>query len=241
MPGNSELAIAKARDTARKIGREAEGIADDRTAKAVLAWAKTSQSRGKIEAMPALARSDLRIAAEISDLDRDPYLLNAPNGTIDLRTGELRPHRREDLISHSVRPEYDPKATAPTFLRFLDRITGSSAELMEFLQRLAGYAATGSVAEEVAVILYGPGGNGKSKFTGSLQSTLGGYAVEADAELLVRGRNDRHSDAIFHIVGRRLVIATEADARAKLDERFFKQLTGGDMINARQLYAQSRD
>jgi putative DNA primase/helicase len=49
-------------------------------------------------------------------MDRDPFLLNVFNGTLDLRTGKLRPHRREDLLTKLAPAEFKPNATCPLWL-----------------------------------------------------------------------------------------------------------------------------
>src|SRR5215210_6814743 len=89
------------------------------------------------------------------------------NGTIDLRSGELRKHRREDLITKIVPDEYDSEAVAPTWQAALERWL-PSAELRRFVQRVAGYVLTGDVSEQVLPFLCGPGANGKTTFVNTL-------------------------------------------------------------------------
>ena len=115
--------MRRARELADTLRAEAENRAgDDAVAKTLRQHARTSASRRGVEAMLALARSDRRVIVDVSELDADPLLLNAPNGTIDLRTGELRPHERGDLITRRVAVPYDPKAEAPTWGTFLERV-----------------------------------------------------------------------------------------------------------------------
>ena len=97
-------------------------------------------------------------------LDADPWLLNCPNGTLDLRTGQLREHRREDLITKlcptRVRPgRRVPDSGRPPLLQDLRR---RSAELVDYFQRLCGYCLTGDVREQILPIFWGDGSNGKS-------------------------------------------------------------------------------
>src|SRR5262245_41838651 len=111
-------------------------------------WALKSEDARRIHAMIDMARSETGVAVRPEDLDADPWLLNCDNGTLDLRTGELRPHRREDLLTKLCPVEYDPNATCPTWLRFLDRIMAGNTPLMNYLQRVVGYSLTGDVREQ---------------------------------------------------------------------------------------------
>jgi len=126
--------------------------------------------------MVRLARSEPVIPVTVDKLDRNPWLLNVRNGTLDLRTGELRPHRREDLLTRLAPVDYDPDATCPTWLAFLDRITAGNQNLIQFLQRAIGYTLTGSARERVLFMLHGGGANGKSTLLETISGLLGDYA-----------------------------------------------------------------
>ena len=130
--------VRLAKATSRAIYAEAAAEADDDRRKATAKWAAQSESGGKIEEMIRLAQSEPGIPIQPDDLDADPLLLNVRNGTLDLRTGELHPHRREDLITKLAPVEYDPDADCPTWRRFLDRIMGGNREVIEFLRRAIG-------------------------------------------------------------------------------------------------------
>ena len=127
----------RARETVRAIYEEAAQATDTDTdtAKRLARWAIQSESAGRLSAMVEVAKSEEEVAITHRRLDANPWLLAARNGTIDLRTGELRPHRREDLITRMVEADYEPDATCPTWLAFLDRVTGGDVELQTYLQR----------------------------------------------------------------------------------------------------------
>jgi putative DNA primase/helicase len=68
--------------------------------------------------MLALAQADLAIRPD--QLDADPWLLNCPNGTLELRTGHLRPHRREDFLTKMTAAPYDPAARSQVWDAYLE-------------------------------------------------------------------------------------------------------------------------
>ena len=144
----------RAKDTVRSIYAEASRAPDDKLRGAIAKHASLSESRGKIEAMVAHARSEPGIPLIVEELDADPWVLNVANGTLDLRTGTLRKHRREDLLTKVVPVKYDEKAEAPAWHRFLEEILPSS-EVRGYVQRLVGYALTGKIAEHVLPICHG--------------------------------------------------------------------------------------
>jgi putative DNA primase/helicase len=117
--------------------------------KAYFNHARRSQSYPKINALIKLAESDPRIAINNKSLDKNSWLLNVLNGTIDLHTGELRPHDPNDLITKLAPVEFHPGASCPTWLKFLDRIMAGNDNLIGYLQRAVGYALTGDISEHV--------------------------------------------------------------------------------------------
>jgi putative DNA primase/helicase len=204
-------------------------------ARGSLAWAAKSQGAARLAAMATLARSFPTIVLKHTALDADPWLLNVANGTIDLRTGALREHRREDLITKLAPVAYDPKASAPTWLAFLERAMGGRGELVEFLQRLVGYALTGEVREHVLAFFYGGGANGKSTFLGTIHALLGDYATPGPRGLLFRSRGERHPTELASLHGRRFVTCSEIEEGLAFDEALVKDLTGGDPIECRRM------
>jgi putative DNA primase/helicase len=206
-----------------------------KSARADVAHAINSQSAKRIGAMLEIAESDPRLAVHHEALDGDPMLLNVENGTIDLRTGKLRKHRRDDLITKLAPVAFDAAAAAPVWLAFLDRAMGDDGELVAFLQRLTGYALSGDVREHILAFFHGPGGNGKSVFLGSIHTLLGDYASAAPRNLLFRSRGDRHPTELASLHGRRFVTCSEIEEGHVFDEALVKDLTGGDPIECRRM------
>jgi putative DNA primase/helicase len=222
-------------ETARAIYTEAS-IEEEPEKRAKLAvWATRSESAQRLDAMVKLARN--LAPATPDEFDADPWLLNVENGTLDLRTGELWEHNRGDMLTKLAPTKYDPEATAPTWATFLERVM-PDAETRAFLQRAVGYSLTGSVGEEVLFVTYGTGRNGKSKFLGAIQDTLGrDYAQQMPPEAIMLKKGEGGpTSALARLKGVRFAATVETGEGGRLDEAVVKQATGGDTITARYLF-----
>jgi putative DNA primase/helicase len=225
--------VRLAKDTARAIFEEAKEAADDETAKRLGKWATSSLSESKLRSMIALAQSEPGIPVLPEEMDASNDLLNVLNGTIDLRTGELREHRREDLITKLAPVEYRLDAEAPTWRAVLERVL-PSPEIRAFFKRLCGYALTGDTSEHLLPVLYGTGANGKSTVLNALMDTLDDYATQAAPDLLIATKNS-HPTELADLFGMRFVASIEVEDGRRLAESLVKQLTGGDRIKARKM------
>lgn len=220
---------------ARRIRIEAKAATDPDVAECIANWALKSESRGKREAMVELAKCEDGIPIQHDALDLHPYLLNCMNGTLDLRTGKRRAHRREDYLTKLVPFAYDEKATCPQWLAFLERVV-PDPDVRAFLQRAVGYSLTADVGEQVFFFFYGLGANGKSTFLLVMQKMLGSdFAIQAAPELLLARRDRGHPTDQADLFRVRLAVCTEIGAGRALDEVMVKQLTGGDRIRARRM------
>jgi putative DNA primase/helicase len=180
-----------------------------------------------------IAETDPMMQVTTEQLDRDIYILNCMNGIVDLRTGELHPHDRSKLCTKVTAVEVDFDRGCPQWHAFLNEACNGDMELKAYLQRLAGYSATGSVKEHVLAFAHGSGGNGKGTFLGAVGAILGDYAAVASADVFLASNNQRHPTELAALMGARLVHAQEIDPSRKWDEAKVKSLTGGDKISAR--------
>ncbi|MGI8597500.1 MAG: DNA primase family protein, partial [Thermoleophilaceae bacterium] len=228
----------RAKATVRALYREAGSLEDEGERKALASWARKSEAAPRIAAAIALARTESAVVVGPGALDGAPLLLNVVNGTLDLRTGELREHRREDLLTKLAPVAWVPGSRDPAWERFLEHTTGGDAELAAFLQRAAGYTLTGDTGEEVLFFAHGPTATGKSTLLEALGATLGEYAVTADFDTFLARRGDPgvRTD-IARLAGARLVASLEVEDGKHLAEGLLKQLTGGDTVTARFLYS----
>jgi putative DNA primase/helicase len=202
----------------------------------VMKWCLKSESAPRINAMLDLARSEPGIPVLPEALDRDPWLLNCPNGTLELKTGTLREHRRADLITKLCPTPYSSNANCPAFERFLDAVFQGDGEVITFVQRFLGYCLTGDVGEQILPIFWGVGSNGKTTLLNAVLSVLGNeYVLTANEDLLVKPKGERHLTELAQLFKVRLVIASETEEGSPLNENRVKGLTGGDRIRARRM------
>lgn len=171
-----------------------------------------------------------------SEFDRHPWLLNCQNGTLDLCTGELREHSREDFITKLCPTPYLPDATCDAWRQFLSSVFPQPV-LVEFIQRFLGYCLSGDVREQLLPIFWGEGSNGKSTLLETILHVLGSdYAIKAPADLLIMRKTEAHPTERADLFSKRFVACVESGQGRNLNETFVKELTGGDTIRARRLY-----
>ena len=186
-----------------------------------------STKAGRRDALLSLAGTDPAVVVAVDQLDAHPYLLACQNGTVDLRTGELRQADPADLLTHGVAVDYSPDAFSPEWVKFVDQTFRSDLDLIGFVQRLAGYCLTGIVHEHVLPVATGVGRNGKSTFVGIVQDLLGDLAITAPEGLIIRRQHEPHPERLAVLRGKRLVVSSELEAKAVLAEAVVKMLTGG--------------
>lgn len=222
-PQETRLAFAWCRDTCRAMALA--GVKDPATR--ALAKAATAA------AVERLAQADQALAVTSADWDRDPWLLGTPGGTVELRTGELRPARPDDRITKQASAAPSDARDCPRWLAFLAEATSCDIGLIRFLQQWAGYCLTGDTREHALLFIYGPGGNGKSVFLNTLTGILGDYCRTAGMEVFSATKEGRHPQELARLKGARMVCASETEEGRAWAEVRIKQLTGGDTITAR--------
>jgi putative DNA primase/helicase len=185
--------------------------------------------------MISSARSEPGIPVRPADLDADPWLFNCPNGTVNLRNGDLLPHNRADNITKLAGAPYIHGSESPLLQSVLNRCMGGNDRLIAFLQRLCGYALTGDTSEQILPIFYGIGQNGQGTLTETLRKVLADYARNADIGTFLAKHNEEARHVPARLKGARLVTATETAADSKLAEALVKRITGEDPVTCRHL------
>lgn len=202
-------------------------------------FARGSLAAGRLHAMLTLAAPELPIMPD--ELDRAPHLLNCVNGTVDLRTGKLRPHRRGDLITKLVHYRYRPGAACPCprWLAFLGEIMGADAdaaesavaradELVGFLQRSFGYSTTGETSEKATFVAHGHGDNGKTTMLSIVREVVREYAATVGLDLLTtRDESNNVAAARAKLLGARFVTSSETEEGQRLSAARLKRICQG--------------
>lgn len=215
-----------------------EEAAEERVNKPYRELFKYLSSRPVREQLLKDCRSHLK--KPLCSFDKDPHLLNLKNGTYNLETRELQPHRCEDYISMCANVEYNPNAKYPRFDKFIDEITEGKTDRAEALQCSLGYALKGEANEECFFLAHGATTrNGKGTLFDTVKNLLGDYALQMDFSTIARmGSKDgsRATPDVARLNGKRFVLSNEPDKGSCFNEAFIKQLTVNDDITARPLY-----
>ncbi len=216
-------------DTAKNVALLASMRAQKASECRALASAKT------VNAIINLAASDPRIALAADRLDADAFALNTPEGVVDLRTGTLRPRRVIDYVTQCARVSPSTVDAAPTWQRFLLDVFCGDAELIEFIQRVAGYFLTGDRREQLLFFLYGLGANGKSTFVDVLKHAMGSYAMTLPAQVLMQSQLQNHPTELAQLHRTRLAVSSELEEGQYWAEARIKELTGDEVLRARYM------
>jgi putative DNA primase/helicase len=219
---------------ARRVMADALVVEDEQRRRALVNLARRGESSAGVAGALTLAGTEPGVVVTPDDLDADPWLLNCRNGTLDLRTGELRRHDPADLLTKVTGAAYRPCAAGAEFARFLERVQPSE-EMRSYLARLFGHALEGRQVEHVLGILWGAGANGKGTLVGAVDRALGDYSDAADPELLTARTYDAHPTGVADLFGLRLAVLHESDRGRRLAESTIKRLTGGDRVKARRM------
>jgi putative DNA primase/helicase len=225
-------------DTVRTIYQEAALAEEEKERRALAKHALQSESKGRLHAAVELAKTAPEVVCYGEEFDRNPWLFNCMNGTADLQTGKLHPHRPSDLITQLSPVKYQPDAVCPSWMRFLDEVTQGNPALISFLQRAVGYTLTGDTQEQKFFLCWGEGRNGKGVFLQTLLYLLGDYAKVSRFETFeeINNRSNGPRGDLVALRGKRLVFASENRENMPLAEALIKGVTGNDPITARQLY-----
>ena len=185
----------------------------------------------KVAAIEKFARADRRYAATVDQWDADDLLLNTPKGIVGLSDGSLRNSDPGFYMSKCT--IVAPGDHASRWREFLNQVTDGDPDYQAYLQRVIGYAASGSTHEHAMFFLYGEGGNGKGIFLNTIQAIMGDYAKTAPMEAFTESKSDRHPADMAMLQGARMVFAQETESGKAWAESRIKSLTGGDPITAR--------
>lgn len=197
---------------------------------------RSCESANGIAGVLSIASALESFSTTVADLDADPFLLNTANGTLDLRTFDLREHDPADRLTKVTRGACRDDVDRGEWDGFLTSVLPDADE-RGYLQRVIGQALYGRVTEHLFPVLIGKGANGKSTMYDAVCKALGDYATVIDPSLLMASEKGRSpGPELMELLGARLVVGSETEEGRKLDEPTMKRLTGGDQLTARRLY-----
>lgn len=223
-------------DLIKRLQADAAEETNKAASEARAKWVQSCHKEITLRKTVELFRHQPGIPASDEEWDRDPWLFNAANGTLDLRTGDLHPFERDDMITNCANVAYDPNAICPTWEKFLTEILPGDDARLNYLWKAIGYTLTGSVAEQVFFFLQGEGANGKSTLIDTLRYVLGPYARTVMPETFMEAKPGAIRGDLARLQGSRSVFATETQEGRRLDETLIKVVTGDAKVAARQLY-----
>jgi P4 family phage/plasmid primase-like protien len=230
----SVLVLDRSKAVARSFLVEASTCEDDDQRDKLGMHALRSEQESKRRAMLTLAKAEPPIRLARQDLDRDRLLLNVQNGTLDLRTGSVKPHDRPDYITRILPVAYNQEALCPRWETFLREVLPDE-ETIVFIQRAVGYSLTGDVSEHCLFFLHGAGANGKTVFLLVILALMGDYATQAPTSMLLAKRFETHPTELTTLFGRRVAVCQETPSGRRWAEEVVKHITGGDRISARRM------
>ena len=207
-------------------------------------WARKCENDAAI--MGSIKCLELMTVVAADKFDQNDWLLNFPNGTLELNTGTFRECWKEDYITKSVPFDYEDlfDAQCPQWMKFLSEVfPGDRAVMIPYLQRAVGYCLTGDTTEQCLWLLIGKGRNGKGVFVHTLQRMMGDYQVNADWQTFTHHKSQglEIREDILRLKDARFVAASENDKTVRLAENIVKTVTGDDMVTARKQYSGSKD
>lgn len=211
--------------------------ATEEAGKRLASWGTRSQNTGAINGMIVEAQALAGVAVSVGDLDRHHHLLACRNGVVNLRTGELGPHDPDLLLTRLVDLDYDPDAKCPLWERSISEWMEPHPDVAPWLRRLVGYGITGETSEQVFVVHWGRGANGKSVYLDTLRRTFSGISTTTPYSTFeAKGAGSAPTNDLAALRGARLVMATEGEAAASMSESLLKRATGSDEVTARFLH-----
>ena len=228
------------KDTLRALAHEALDLEDKAQRAVMLKHALASESNSRVRGMIERARAEPGVSVRHDIWDQHPWLLNCGNGTLDLRTGHLRPADPKDHLTKRTPVPFDPEAPCPRWEQFLLDVFGGRPDLVSYIQRAVGYSLTGDTSEQCLQLLHGSGSNGKSTFLEVMQALFGDYGIQADFTTFLETKSgaDGPRNDIAKLAGARMVRSSEVGEGKRFNESLVKTLTGSETVSARFLYSE---
>jgi len=234
---NTRKIQSLAKETVRSLYNRISEVSDDKERNVLMKHIQNSESMTKRRFMVEAAMSESGIPVTPDIFDHNKMILNLSNGELDLKTGKIQDHKKENYITKMVDITYNPDATCPTWISFLNKIFKDNQKVIRFIQNAVGYSLTGLTIEQCIFILHGNGSNGKSTFINIIKEILGEYAQQTPSETLMEKKNTgTATNDLARLRGTRFVASVETEQGKNFAEALVKQISGDDTISARFLH-----
>jgi P4 family phage/plasmid primase-like protien len=176
------------------------------------------------------AKGDALMDSAISSRDHISYL-TLQNGLYKVDTGELLPHSPSIFTTNLLPYNYDPQATCPRFMQFLDEVFLGDKEKIQFIQEAVGYTFHKSIPTAAMFFLVGGGSNGKSVFINTISSLVG---EDNFSNISFSSLSDERY--ILKLYQKMINITGETPQSKRLNTDTIKAVVGGDWVTGRELY-----
>jgi P4 family phage/plasmid primase-like protien len=229
----AKLVLGKMADAAAAAVKQGLGSSN-----AMLTEVKRTSKRRALEDMVILTKSEPGMSVPLGNMDNDPMKIGVNNGVVDLMKGQLVPPSPKVLVTKRANVVFDPDTDCPQFKTFLSEIMPND-EVRQFLVQVLALLLTGTTKEQRWFFFLGEGLNGKSVILTLLEWMLKDYATKIPTEMLMRQyrSTQQASPDLLNLQGKRFVYCNETKEGQRLDDARIKDLTGGDTITGRALYA----
>jgi len=182
-------------------------------------------------------------------VDTNRYLLGFNNGVVDFKNKIFRPGCPSDYITKTTGIDYQPidSLNDKESQRIINEITKfmeqlfPDKELHEYVWDHLASVMIGTNLNQTFNLYRGSGSNGKSKLVELMEHVLGEYAGSVPLSLVCDKRPSigGTSSELVALKGLRYGIMQEPSKGMTLNEGPMKQITGGDKVQGRALYAES--
>jgi len=218
----------------RLIYNEAAAEPEDDQRKRIAKHANASESNRAVRAMLDRAKSELPAVPD--DFNKHLYLLNCNNGTLDLRSGELRSHNPHDMLTRCLKIDYNPLAPFGRWESFIKSIFAEDSDLIQFMKEALGMSLCGDISEQCLFICHGNGSNGKTTMLETIRIIMRDYALAANVQTFQMRKNEGIGNDIAELYGARFVTASENALGSRLNEALIKKATGKEPLRGRRLH-----
>ena len=228
-------------ESVRSIIHYADLLPDGDKRKELIKHSLKSENAGKLKALLDIASGLDAMSINPDMFDKNLWYLNAENGVINLKSGNLISHNENLYITKMCKVGIDKKCKTPLWDNLLDKITKGEELMKRYLQKAIGCALSGDVSEQAIFILYGKGSNGKSTFLNIIAELLQDYSQNTPSETFMIKKNEAVNNDVARLKGARFVTAIEVEENKRLAESLIKSMTGGDKLTTRFLYGEFFD